>query len=116
MLSRRRAWRILRKRSEFNGNNLGRTRLTIVASPPDGFEFTIRTPGTPARWRQYDEELCAVWGKLTAAVCENAHPSGDGATAADEDRADAVCDIILEVRVERGPAQGTGLGVQPKLI
>lgn len=86
------------KRPESNDNHR-RTRLTIVASPPEGFEFTIRTPGTPARWRQYDEELCAVWGKLTAAVCENADPSGEKPTAGDEDRADAVCDIILEVRV-----------------
>ena len=26
------------------------TRLTIVQHDPDGFEFTIRTPGTPERW------------------------------------------------------------------
>lgn len=80
-----------------------RTRLTIVASAPEGFEFTIRTPGTPARWHQYDEELCAVWGKLAVAVCENTMAEREGGTAdADgeksrEEREDAVCDIILEV-------------------
>jgi hypothetical protein len=40
------------------------TRLTIVAHEPDGFEFTIRTPGTPARWIQYEEELEAVWSRV----------------------------------------------------
>lgn len=89
------------KQSDSN-NHVRRTRLTIVASQPDGFEFTIRTPGTPARWRQYHEELSAVWGKLAAAVCENAHPDDHDATPGDEDRDDAVCDIILEVRTRKG--------------
>lgn len=80
-----------------------RTRLTIVASPPEGYEFTIRTPGTPSRWRQYDEELSAVWRKLTSAVCESSEeaklsrPEGQEGEVKDKD--DAVCDIILEVRL-----------------
>lgn len=65
--------------------------MTIVANNPEGFEFTIRTPGTPDRWRQYEDELSAVWGNLTAAVCENAK-SENG--AADQD---AVCDLILTI-------------------
>lgn len=69
-----------------------RTRLTIVANNPDGFEFTIRTPGTPERWKQYDDELCAVWGKLTAAICENADSERQEAKEAQEE---AVCDLIL---------------------
>ena len=28
------------------------TRLTVVLHEPEGVEFTIRTPGTPARWAQ----------------------------------------------------------------
>lgn len=79
-----------------------RTRLTIVANSPEGFEFTIRTPGTPARWSQYEDELCAVWGKLTAAVCGSApsdsHSGGHGETptgAEEEAREDTVCDLIL---------------------
>ena len=71
-----------------------RTRLTIVANNPEGFEFTIRTPGTPTRWKQYDAELCAVWGKLTAAVCENANPE-ECQGEAKEAKEDAVCDLIL---------------------
>lgn len=83
---------------------LRRTRLTIVESTPEGFEFTIRTPGTPARWRQYDEELCAVWGKLTAAVCEKT-VADDGQEEDEakekrdeEEKEDNVCDLILEVK------------------
>ncbi|CAB1105083.1 unnamed protein product [Ectocarpus sp. CCAP 1310/34] len=73
------------------------TRLTIVANNPEGFEFTIRTPGTPERWRQYEHELRAVWGKLTAAFCEGdppaAHCRGEEGEANNKD--DVVCDLIL---------------------
>lgn len=33
------------------------TRLTIVKVPtqPDAFEFSIRTPVTPPRWRDFDQ-------------------------------------------------------------
>uniref|UniRef100_A0A7S2SK19 Protein O-GlcNAc transferase n=1 Tax=Rhizochromulina marina TaxID=1034831 RepID=A0A7S2SK19_9STRA len=46
------------------------TRLTVQARPPGGFEFSIRTPGTPHRWREYDEELQALWEKLCAVVVD----------------------------------------------
>eukprot|EP00752_Nemacystus_decipiens_P001790 g1729.t1 len=77
------------------------TRLTIVANNPEGYEFTIRTPGTPARWTQYEDELSAVWGKLTAAMCESVTSgssgdgSGGGETETQEDKEDTVCDLIL---------------------
>ena len=32
---------------------------------PDGYEFTIRTPGTPERGKQYDAELRHLWEELT---------------------------------------------------
>ncbi|CAM9529817.1 unnamed protein product, partial [Choristocarpus tenellus] len=67
------------------------TRLTIVAKAPEGFEFTIRTPGTPDRWQQYNDELCAVWGTLTAAVC---HYNGEGGNG---DRDDLLHDLVLKV-------------------
>lgn len=73
-----------------------------MASAPEGFEFTIRTPGTPARWRQYEEELCAVWGKLTAAVCGNDMADGADDGAGEKHREandDAVCDLVLEVSI-----------------
>lgn len=82
-------------------NSLSRTRLTIVASSPEGYEFTIRTPGTPDRWQQYDEELIAVWGRLTEAVCEDAL-SAENRRAGEEDdereaKEDLICDLILQV-------------------
>ena len=37
------------------------TRLTIVKVPsqPDAYEFSIRTPVTPPRWRDFDQVPCA---------------------------------------------------------
>ncbi|KAI3429879.1 hypothetical protein D9Q98_010190 [Chlorella vulgaris] len=35
---------------------------------PDAYEFSIRTPVTPARWDDYDEELGGVFERLTAAL------------------------------------------------
>jgi len=26
-----------------------------------GYDFSIRTPGTPARWADYDAEMAAAW-------------------------------------------------------
>lgn len=76
-----------------------RTRLTVVASSPEGYEFTIRTPGTPARWKQYEDELSAVWGKLTAAVCEDtaSDSPSHGGTRTQETKEDTVCDLILTI-------------------
>ena len=33
------------------------TRLTLQATLPEGYEYSIRTPGTPPRWVDYDIEL-----------------------------------------------------------
>lgn len=41
------------------------TRLTIQRSPPEGFEYSIRTPGTPPRWVDYDVELTHMFELLT---------------------------------------------------
>uniref|UniRef100_A0A6B2KYK7 Uncharacterized protein n=1 Tax=Arcella intermedia TaxID=1963864 RepID=A0A6B2KYK7_9EUKA len=46
------------------------TRITLQKSEPEGFEFSIRTAGTPARWEQYDAEMTSIWNKLTEAVRE----------------------------------------------
>jgi hypothetical protein len=37
------------------------TRLTIVKVPsqPDAYEFSIRTPVTPPRWKDFDQVPCA---------------------------------------------------------
>jgi len=45
------------------GHTMEGTRLTLVKVPnqPDGFEFSIRTPVTPPRWEDFDQELKAAW-------------------------------------------------------
>eukprot|EP01098_Paradermamoeba_levis_P014892 TRINITY_DN7308_c0_g1_i2.p1 TRINITY_DN7308_c0_g1~~TRINITY_DN7308_c0_g1_i2.p1 ORF type:complete len:187 (+),score=43.90 TRINITY_DN7308_c0_g1_i2:76-561(+) len=40
------------------------TRLTLQANAPEGFEFSIRTPGTPHRWVEYNKEISSVWNFL----------------------------------------------------
>lgn len=40
------------------------TRLTIQYKPPNGYEYTIRTPGTPTRWVHFEEELQWFWAAL----------------------------------------------------
>lgn len=41
------------------------TRLTVQLSPPEGYEYSIRTPGTPPRWVDYDIELTHLFEQLT---------------------------------------------------
>ena len=40
------------------------TRLTIVETSPEGFEFTIRTPGTPDRWKILNAEMDHAFQEL----------------------------------------------------
>jgi len=55
-----------------SGGVMEGTRLTVQRKEePKGFEFTIRTPGTPARWVQYEAELEGVFGRLTTLVLEH---------------------------------------------
>ena len=42
------------------------TRLTLQYSTPEGFEFSIRTPGTPPRLEEYEHEMTSVWTLLCA--------------------------------------------------
>ncbi|CAI5984427.1 unnamed protein product [Closterium sp. NIES-65] len=51
------------------GKVLEGTRLTLVKTPT-GFDFAIRTPGTPSRWADYDAEMAAAWEDLCAVVGE----------------------------------------------
>ena len=44
------------------------TRLTLLDHPPEGFEFSIRTPGFPARWTQYENELDSIFQRLVDAL------------------------------------------------
>ncbi|XP_035680932.1 suppressor of RPS4-RLD 1-like [Branchiostoma floridae] len=44
------------------------TRLTIQKKTRYGYTCSIRTPGTPARWKQFDQEMAHAWERL----CEEA--------------------------------------------
>ena len=37
---------------------------------PHSFEFSIRTPVTPARWKEYDEELSGIFDALVTALAQ----------------------------------------------
>lgn len=50
------------------GQTMEGTRLTLQYSDPEGFEYSIRTPGTPPRWIDYDLELAHVFELLTIEV------------------------------------------------
>jgi tetratricopeptide (TPR) repeat protein len=54
--------------SEMNGEDLGGTRITLQATKHGGFDFSIRTPGTPKRWKLYDSELQYHFEKLISEV------------------------------------------------
>eukprot|EP00026_Physarum_polycephalum_P002160 Phypoly_transcript_02165.p1 GENE.Phypoly_transcript_02165~~Phypoly_transcript_02165.p1 ORF type:complete len:924 (+),score=154.83 Phypoly_transcript_02165:113-2884(+) len=56
------------------GSIMEGTRLTIQLSNPEGYEYSIRTPGTPPRWAEYNQEMTYVWELLTA---EATNPNPD---------------------------------------
>lgn len=37
------------------------TQIALQKRDPDGYDFTIRTPCTPDRWREYDAEMREAW-------------------------------------------------------
>ena len=47
------------------------TRVTLQRRPPDGFEFTIRTPGTRATDARCDTHTLSVRGKRQSAETRN---------------------------------------------
>ncbi|KAH6556121.1 hypothetical protein KP509_1Z203500 [Ceratopteris richardii] len=59
------------------GKILDGTRLTLQKTGETGFEFSIRTPGTPPRWAEYDQELSAAWEELCDTFCWESFGSTD---------------------------------------
>lgn len=55
-------------KSWFAGHTMEGTRLTIVQVPsePDAYEFSIRTPVTPPRWRDFEQVTRLCPGMLYA--------------------------------------------------
>ncbi|KAJ8610114.1 hypothetical protein CTAYLR_007093 [Chrysophaeum taylorii] len=52
------------------------TRVTLQRRDPNGFDFTIRTPGTPRRWKLYDAEMDAAWSSTTRRAVESRRHKG----------------------------------------
>jgi len=59
------------------GRILEGTRITLQAKPPYGSDFTIRTAGTPNRWRLMEEELDFCFRNLDAAVASRDQQDSD---------------------------------------
>ncbi|KAF3600868.1 hypothetical protein F2Q69_00032722 [Brassica cretica] len=54
----------------FEGKRLEGTRITCIRKPGSlGYDFAIRTPCTPARWSDFDEEMTSAWEALCNAYC-----------------------------------------------
>jgi tetratricopeptide (TPR) repeat protein len=46
------------------------TRLTLLKKGDDKYEFMIKTPVTPQRWQQFDEELTIIWSNIIFELCQ----------------------------------------------
>ena len=57
---------------QYRGSIMEGTRLTLLSHEPEGFEFSIRTPGLPHRWSVFDKELQTIFDKLMGMISENA--------------------------------------------
>ncbi|TVU13165.1 hypothetical protein EJB05_40697 [Eragrostis curvula] len=75
----------------FQGRRLEGTRITTQNMGKTGFDFAIRTPCTPSRWEEYDEEMTAAWEAICEAFCSDTTPTRDPGTL------DAVKDAILRM-------------------
>jgi hypothetical protein len=44
--------------------------LLQVPNQPDAYEFSIRTPVTPPRWKDFDVELEAAWEAVVTQLAQ----------------------------------------------
>ncbi|KAI5012684.1 hypothetical protein ZWY2020_024950 [Hordeum vulgare] len=61
----------------FQGRRLEGTRITTQNVGKTGFDFAIRTPCTPSRWEEYQEEMTAAWEAICEAYCSDPNPTRD---------------------------------------
>ncbi|XP_014509321.1 suppressor of RPS4-RLD 1 [Vigna radiata var. radiata] len=73
------------------GKQLEGTRITVVKMGEHGFDFAIRTPTTPARWEDFDEEMAVAWDTICKAYC------GENYGSTDFDNLENVRDAILRM-------------------
>ncbi|KAJ4760063.1 Tetratricopeptide repeat protein 13 [Rhynchospora pubera] len=75
----------------YEGKKLEGTRITTQMTDRIGFDFAIRTPCTPSRWEEYDEEIAFAWEALCVAY------SGDLFASHDLNMLNIVKDAILRM-------------------
>ncbi|XP_010446657.1 PREDICTED: suppressor of RPS4-RLD 1-like [Camelina sativa] len=74
------------------GKRLEGTRITCLQKPGRlGHDFSIRTPCTPARWSDFDEEMASAWEALCNAYC------GENYGSTEFDALETVRDAILRM-------------------
>lgn len=59
------------------GKRLEGTRITLLKSGENGFDFAIRTPCTPVRWEDFEVEMTSAWEALCDAYCGENYGSTD---------------------------------------
>nr|GLL26427.1 suppressor of RPS4-RLD 1 [Ipomoea trifida] len=59
----------------FEGKRLEGTRITVVKMGEVGYDFSIRTPSTPARWDAFDTEMTSAWEALCDVYCGETYGS-----------------------------------------
>ncbi|KAL3019593.1 hypothetical protein AAZX31_05G094900 [Glycine max] len=82
----------------FEGKQLEGTRINLVKMGEHGFDFAIKTPCTPARWEDFDEEMAVAWETLCNAYC------GENYGSTDFDTLENVLDAILRMTYYWGSA------------
>ncbi|CAH2076227.1 unnamed protein product [Thlaspi arvense] len=76
----------------FEGKRLEGTRITCIQKPERlGYDFAIRTPCTPARWSDFDEEMTSAWEAVCNAYC------GENYGSTKLDALETVRDAILRM-------------------
>ncbi|GAB2231766.1 hypothetical protein Droror1_Dr00010778 [Drosera rotundifolia] len=59
------------------GTQLEGTRITVLKNGERGYDFSIRTSSTPARWDEFDIEMTMAWEAVCNAYCGEAYGSMD---------------------------------------
>ncbi|XP_021809550.1 suppressor of RPS4-RLD 1 [Prunus avium] len=61
----------------FEGKYLEGTRITLVKTGENRYDFAIRTPCTPSRWDEFDAEMAKAWEAICNAYCGENYGSTD---------------------------------------
>ncbi|PIN18389.1 Molecular co-chaperone STI1 [Handroanthus impetiginosus] len=73
------------------GKRLEGTRISVVKTGQIGYDFAIKTPCTPSRWDDFEEEMTSAWEAICDAYC------GENYGSTDFDVLENVRDAILRM-------------------